>query len=47
MLRNECTAQVNNLEMKAGHYGQFLHGQLLGGLLVGEAARAFDLGRRT
>lgn len=29
--------------MKAGHDGQLLHGQLLGGLLVAMATAAFDL----
>lgn len=30
--------------MEAGHNGQLLHGQLLGGLLVAVAAAALDLG---
>lgn len=32
-----------HLEVKAGHDGQLLHGQLLGGLLVTVAAAALDL----
>lgn len=31
-------------EMEAGDNGQFLHGELLGGLLVAVTATAFDLG---
>lgn len=32
------------LEVKAGHDGQLLHGQLLGGFLVTMATTALDLG---
>lgn len=35
------------LEVKAGHDGQLLHGQLLGGLLVTMATTALDLGTAT
>lgn len=31
-------------EVKTGHNGQLLHGQLLGGLLVTMATAALDLG---
>lgn len=31
-------------EMKAGYDGQFLHGELLSGLLVAMAAATLDLG---
>lgn len=34
---------LSYFEVKAGHDGQLLHGQLLGGLLVAMATAAFDL----
>ena len=37
-------AQGTHLEVEAGHNGQLLHGELLGGLLVAMATAAFDLG---
>lgn len=38
------THGLSYLEVKAGHDGQLLHRQLLGGLLVTMAATALDLG---
>lgn len=44
MIENHHTHNTQSyFEVKAGHNGQFLHGQLLGGFLVTMATTALDL----
>lgn len=40
----EPSNTLSDFEVEAGHDGQLLHGQLLGGLLVTMATAALDLG---